>query len=42
MKAAGYEYINIDEGWWHGQRDDAGNIGAEVGFSDGHGRQHLR
>jgi hypothetical protein len=26
MKAAGYEYINMDEGWWHGQRDDAGNI----------------
>jgi hypothetical protein len=26
LKTAGYEYINIDEGWWHGQRDEAGNI----------------
>ncbi len=26
MQKAGYQYINIDEGWWLGQRDDAGNI----------------
>jgi hypothetical protein len=26
MKAAGYQYINIDEGWWLGKRDAGGNI----------------
>lgn len=26
MKAAGYEYVVIDEGWWKGTRDDDGNI----------------
>lgn len=26
MKAAGYQYVNIDEGWWQGTRDAAGNI----------------
>lgn len=26
MKEAGYEYVVIDEGWWQGQRDSAGNI----------------
>jgi Alpha galactosidase A/Alpha galactosidase C-terminal beta sandwich domain len=26
MQKAGYQYINIDEGWWLGKRDDAGNI----------------
>jgi len=26
MKKAGYQYINIDEGWWLGQRDADGNI----------------
>jgi len=26
MKEAGYEYVVIDEGWWLGQRDSAGNI----------------
>ncbi|MEU6147501.1 ricin-type beta-trefoil lectin domain protein [Streptomyces sp. NPDC047081] len=26
MPAAGYKYINIDEGWWQGTRDSAGNI----------------
>jgi hypothetical protein len=26
MKKAGYQYINIDEGWWLGKRDAAGNI----------------
>ena len=26
MKDAGYEYVVIDEGWWSGERDDAGNI----------------
>jgi hypothetical protein len=26
MPAAGYQYINIDEGWWQGARDSSGNI----------------
>jgi len=26
MKNAGFQYINIDEGWWGGQRDPNGNI----------------
>ncbi len=26
MKQAGYEYVVIDEGWWLGTRDSAGNI----------------
>jgi Alpha galactosidase A/Alpha galactosidase C-terminal beta sandwich domain len=26
MQKAGYQYINIDEGWWLGKRDAAGNI----------------
>ncbi|KOV58530.1 alpha-galactosidase [Streptomyces sp. NRRL WC-3618] len=26
LPAAGYKYINIDEGWWQGTRDGAGNI----------------
>ena len=26
MKDAGYEYVNIDEGWWKGARDSSGNI----------------
>src|SRR3954453_15326806 len=26
MKAAGYSYVNIDEGWWQGTRDAGGNI----------------
>ena len=26
MKKAGYQYINIDEGWWLGERDQSGNI----------------
>jgi len=26
MQQAGYEYVVIDEGWWLGQRDAAGNI----------------
>lgn len=26
MHKAGYQYINIDEGWWLGQRDAQGNI----------------
>jgi hypothetical protein len=26
MKQAGYEYVVIDEGWWLGDRDAAGNI----------------
>ena len=26
MASAGYQYVNIDEGWWQGTRDSAGNI----------------
>ncbi|HVY31200.1 MAG TPA: glycoside hydrolase family 27 protein [Polyangiaceae bacterium] len=26
LKAAGYQYVNIDEGWWQGTRDGSGNI----------------
>src|SRR3954447_24216139 len=26
MKESGYEYVVIDEGWWVGERDAAGNI----------------
>ena len=26
MKDAGYQYINIDEGWWRGERDAEGNF----------------
>ncbi len=26
MKDAGYQYVNIDEGWWQGTRDASGNI----------------
>ncbi len=26
MKKAGYQYVNIDEGWWLGKRDARGNI----------------
>jgi len=26
LPAAGYQYIDIDEGWWQGARDSAGNI----------------
>ena len=26
MKAAGYQYVNIDEGWWQGTRDASGGI----------------
>lgn len=26
MQKAGYQYINIDEGWWLGERDAQGNI----------------
>ncbi len=26
LKAAGYQYVNIDEGWWQGTRDSSGNI----------------
>ena len=26
MQAAGYQYINTDEGWWTGSRDSSGNI----------------
>ncbi|MER6129689.1 RICIN domain-containing protein [Streptomyces sp. NPDC001795] len=26
LPAAGYQYVNIDEGWWQGTRDSNGNI----------------
>jgi hypothetical protein len=26
LRDAGYQYVNIDEGWWQGTRDAAGNI----------------
>ncbi|MEV3972894.1 RICIN domain-containing protein [Streptomyces sp. NPDC050698] len=26
MAAAGYKYVNLDDGWWQGQRDANGNI----------------
>ena len=26
LPSAGYVYVNIDEGWWQGQRDASGNI----------------
>ncbi|MFC3572816.1 ricin-type beta-trefoil lectin domain protein [Streptomyces yaanensis] len=26
LPAAGYQYVNIDEGWWQGTRDSAGNL----------------
>jgi hypothetical protein len=26
LKAQGYDYVNIDEGWWLGRRDQSGNI----------------
>ncbi|KQV13387.1 alpha-galactosidase [Kitasatospora sp. Root187] len=26
LPAAGYQYVNIDEGWWQGSRDGGGNI----------------
>jgi hypothetical protein len=26
LQAAGYQYVNIDEGWWQGTRDGEGNI----------------
>jgi hypothetical protein len=30
MAKAGYQYVNIDEGWWLGQRDAEGNIVVEA------------
>jgi hypothetical protein len=30
MKKLGYQYINIDEGWWLGKRDQDGNIMVEA------------
>jgi hypothetical protein len=30
LKAAGYQFVNIDEGWWQGKRDSAGNITIET------------
>jgi len=30
MKDAGYQYVNIDEGWWLGERDAQGNIVVEA------------
>jgi hypothetical protein len=31
MKDAGYQYIDIDEGWWQGTRDSSGNITVNTG-----------
>ncbi|MFF4802968.1 RICIN domain-containing protein [Streptomyces sp. NPDC001351] len=31
LPAAGYKYINIDEGWWQGTRDSDGNITVDTG-----------
>jgi hypothetical protein len=31
LPAAGYRYINIDEGWWQGTRDSAGDITVDTG-----------
>jgi alpha-galactosidase len=31
LKAAGYEYVWIDGGWWSGARDSAGNITVDSG-----------
>jgi hypothetical protein len=31
LKDAGYQYVNIDEGWWEGQRDADGNIVPRAG-----------
>jgi len=31
LPAAGYKYVNIDEGWWQGTRDSAGNITVDTG-----------
>ncbi|MEV7345314.1 RICIN domain-containing protein [Streptomyces sp. NPDC093544] len=30
MAAAGYKYVNIDEGWWQGARDSGGNISVDT------------
>ena len=30
LKAAGYQYVNIDEGWWQGTRDASGNISIDT------------
>jgi hypothetical protein len=30
MKNVGYQYVNIDEGWWLGERDQSGNIVVEA------------
>ncbi len=31
LKDAGYQYVNIDEGWWQGTRDSSGNITVDTG-----------
>ncbi|MFF4544987.1 ricin-type beta-trefoil lectin domain protein [Streptomyces sp. NPDC001406] len=31
LPAAGYRYVNIDEGWWQGTRDSDGNITVDTG-----------
>ncbi|MGW2645718.1 ricin-type beta-trefoil lectin domain protein [Streptomyces sp. NPDC001393] len=31
LPGAGYQYVNIDEGWWQGTRDSAGNITVDTG-----------
>ena len=46
LKAAGYQYVNIDEGWWQGTRDGAGNITVDTsrvaGRDAGHRGLHSR
>ncbi|MEV6022656.1 ricin-type beta-trefoil lectin domain protein [Streptomyces sp. NPDC052036] len=31
LPAAGYRYVDIDEGWWQGTRDSGGNITVDTG-----------
>jgi Alpha galactosidase A/Cellulose binding domain/Alpha galactosidase C-terminal beta sandwich domain len=31
LKDVGYQYVNIDEGWWQGTRDSSGNITVDGG-----------
>ncbi|MER6573115.1 ricin-type beta-trefoil lectin domain protein [Streptomyces sp. NPDC001093] len=31
LPGAGYQYVNIDEGWWQGTRDGDGNITVDTG-----------
>src|SRR4051794_37034443 len=42
LPAAGYKYINIDEGWGQGTRDSDGNITVDTSEWPGGGRAHPR